>query len=141
MQLSTGHKFLDDVALAAFRKWRFKPGTVSQVRIPITFLLHFLYVRALGDRLWLQSVTDWSLPYYPLQAVQKGLTGSGVAVMKIDAQTGSVTSAAMLKSTGQKILDKAALQAFRQWRFKPGTLTTLQIPIEFTRVSPTTGRR
>jgi TonB family protein len=57
--------------------------------------------------------------------------------MKIDAQTGSVTSAVMLKSTGQKILDNAALQAFRQWRFKPGTLTTLDIPIEFTRASPT----
>ena len=56
--------------------------------------------------------------------------------MKIDAQTGSVTSAVMLKSTGQRILDSAALQAFRQWRFKPGTLTTLDIPIEFTRASP-----
>jgi TonB family protein len=137
MQLSTGHSFLDDVALAAFRKWRFKPGTVSQVRIPITFSMRFLYVRTLGDMSWLQNVTNWSLPYYPLQAVQKGLTGSGVAVMKIDAQTGSVTSAVMLKSTGQKILDNAALQAFRQWRFKPGTLTTLDIPIEFTRASPT----
>jgi TonB family protein len=137
MQVSIGHRFLDDVALAAFRKWRFKPGSVSQVRIPITFSLRGLYVRTLGDRSWLQSATNWSLPYYPLLAIQKGLTGSGVAVMKIDAQTGSVTSAVMLKSTGHRILDSAALQAFRQWRFKPGTLTTLDIPIEFTRASLT----
>jgi TonB family protein len=81
----------------------------------------------------LQNVTNWLLPYYPLSAVNKGLTGSGIAMLKIDAHSGSVTSAAMLKGTGHEILDSAALQAFRQWRFKPGTLTTLQIPIEFTR--------
>jgi len=135
MQLSTGHKFLDDVALATFRKWRFRPGTVSQVRIPITFSLRFLYVRALGDRSWLQNVTNWFLPYYPLAAVYKGLSGSGVAIVRIDAQTGSVTSASMLKSTGQKILDNAALQAFPKWRFKPSTLTTLEFAIEFMRAS------
>jgi TonB family protein len=136
MQLSTGHKFLDDVALAAFRKWRFRPGTVSHVRIPITFSMRSLYVRVLGNRSWLQNVTNWSLPYYPLQAIYKGVTGSGVAILKIDARTGSVTSASMLKSTGRQVLDNAMLQAFRQWRFKPGTLTTLEIPIEFTSVSP-----
>src|SRR5437773_12157420 len=123
IQLSTGHKFLDDVALATFRKWRFRPGTVSEVRIPITFSLRFLYVRVLGDRLWLQNTTHWFLPYYPRKAVWGGVTGSGVAILKIDARTGSVTSASMLKSTGQEILDSAALQAFRQWRFKPRTLT------------------
>jgi TonB family protein len=137
MELSTGHIFLDDVALATFRKWRFRPGTVSQVRIPITFSLRFLYVRALGDRSWLQNVTNWFLPFYPLEAVDKGLTGSGVAILKIDAQTGSVTSAAMLKSTGHLMLDRAALLAFREWRFKPRTLTTLEIPIEFVRASLT----
>ena len=137
MQLSTGHKFLDDVALATFPKWRFRPGTVSEVRIPITFSLHFLYVRTSGNRSWLQNATHWFLPYYPREAVYGGLTGSGVAILKIDARTGSVTSASMLKSTGQEILDNAALQAFRQWRFKPRTLTTVEIRIEFTKASPT----
>jgi len=136
MQLSTGHKFLDDLALEAFRKWRFKPGSVSQVRIPITFCMRSLYVRSLGERSWLQNVTNWSLPYYPLQAIYKGVTGSGVGIMKIDAQSGSVSSASMLKSTGHQILDNAALQAFRQWHFKPGTLTTLEIPVEFARAAP-----
>ena len=137
MQLSTGHRFLDDVALATFRKWRFRPGTVSEVRIPITFSLRFLYVRTSGDRLWLQNATYWFLPYYPREAIYGGVTGSGVAILKIDPRTGSVTSASMLKSTGQEILDNVALLAFRQWRFKPGTVTTLEIPIEFTKASPT----
>jgi TonB family protein len=38
----------------------------------------------------------------------------------------------MQKSTGHKSLDGAAVFAFRQWRFKPGTVTTLEIPIQFT---------
>ena len=133
MQRSMGHKVLDDAALATFRQWRFRPGTVSEVRIPIRYVLgrFHVYVRALGDWSWLQNVTYWFLPDYPLQAIYGGVTGSGVAILKIDPRTGSVTSASMLKSTGQGILDGAAIQAFRQWRFTSGTLTTLEIPIEF----------
>ncbi len=36
---STGSPFLDNAALAGFRRWRFKPGTVSSVACPVTFTL------------------------------------------------------------------------------------------------------
>ena len=36
---STGSPFLDNAAVTGFRKWRFKPGTVSSVTCPITFTL------------------------------------------------------------------------------------------------------
>jgi len=36
---STGNQFLDNAALAGFRRWRFKPGTVSSVICPVTFTL------------------------------------------------------------------------------------------------------
>lgn len=39
MLRSTGSPFLDNAALSGFRRWRFKPGTVSSVRCPITFTL------------------------------------------------------------------------------------------------------
>lgn len=39
MAKSTGSPFLDNAALSGFRRWRFKPGTVSSVRCPITFTL------------------------------------------------------------------------------------------------------
>ena len=89
------------------------------------------YVRTRGHTLWLQNATYWFLPEYPREARDKGVTGKGVAVVKIDPQTGYVTSASMLKSTGQGILDNAALRAFR-WRFKPRSVTALEIPIQFT---------
>jgi TonB family protein len=36
---STGSPYLDNAAATAFRRWRFKPGTVARVRCPITFTL------------------------------------------------------------------------------------------------------
>jgi TonB family protein len=39
MSQSTGSGILDNSALSAFRRWRFKPGTASQIKIPITFLM------------------------------------------------------------------------------------------------------
>ena len=34
---SSGHKILDDAALAAFSQWQFIPGRLSKVTIPFTF--------------------------------------------------------------------------------------------------------
>jgi TonB family protein len=71
-------------------------------------------------------------PAYPMEARRDRLTGSGVALLEVDKRTGYVTSARMLQSIGHKILDDAALKAFRQWRFKPGTKSEIKIPINYT---------
>lgn len=39
MAKSTGHAFLDNAAITGFRRWRFKPGSVSTVTCPVTFSL------------------------------------------------------------------------------------------------------
>jgi protein TonB len=39
MAESTGSPVLDNAAVTAFRRWRFRPGTVSRIRAPITFTL------------------------------------------------------------------------------------------------------
>src|SRR5205823_907679 len=70
-------------------------------------------------------------PEYPSAARLQHLTGSGVAVVQVDPRSGQVTSARILESTGHKILDDAALKAFRQWRFKPGTTSEVQVPIRY----------
>jgi TonB family protein len=71
-------------------------------------------------------------PAYPFVAWRNEYSGEGVALLEVDKRTGSVTSATMLKSTGRRILDDAALKAFRQWRFKPGTVAKVKVPIRFT---------
>jgi TonB family protein len=122
---STGWGALDNAALETFRKWRFKPGTVRKVRIPVAFGFH-------RHRSWSEGAMYGVHPEYPPEARAKGLTGSGIVLVKIDPRTGLVASASMLKSTGPEILDNAALRAFRQWHFKPGMLTSVEIPVEFT---------
>jgi periplasmic protein TonB len=39
MEASTGSPVLDNAAVTGFRRWRFKPGTVSRVKSPITYTL------------------------------------------------------------------------------------------------------
>lgn len=39
MAQSTGSPILDNSAVSAFRRWRFKPNTVSKVKIPITYTM------------------------------------------------------------------------------------------------------
>ena len=72
-------------------------------------------------------------PVYRAEWAKQGLTGKGVVLVNIDKQTGYVTGARMLTSTGNQQLDGAVLEAYSQWRFDPRTVTVsqLKIPIEF----------
>jgi len=70
-------------------------------------------------------------PVYRPEWAKQGLTGRGVVLVTIDQQTGNVTGVRMLQSTGNAQLDGAALQAYSQWRFQPGTGSQVKIPIEF----------
>src|SRR5947199_10565648 len=83
-------------------------------------------------------------PAYRAEWAKQGLTGKGVVLVNIDKQTGNVTGARMLTSTGNQQLDGAALQAYSQWRFEPRTVAVsqLKIPIEFAkRPAPQSARR
>jgi TonB family protein len=71
-------------------------------------------------------------PQYPYEARARRQVGAGVAIVMVDPNTGLVTNAEMAKSTGYQLLDKAALNAFRQWQFKPGRVAMVKIPITFT---------
>jgi TonB family protein len=71
-------------------------------------------------------------PLYPLEAREERMIGHGMAILSVDTRTGMVMAARMEPSTGHKILDDAALTAFRQWRFKAGTLSKVRIPVRFT---------
>jgi TonB family protein len=72
-------------------------------------------------------------PVYRTEWAKQRLTGKGVVLVNIDKQTGKVTGARMLTSTGNQQLDGSALEAYSQWRFDPRTVAVsqLKIPIEF----------
>jgi TonB family protein len=70
-------------------------------------------------------------PEYPYEARSRHLTGTGIAVIRVDSTTGMVVDAAMEQTIGNPILDSCAILAFRRWRFKPGTPPRVRIPITF----------
>ena len=70
-------------------------------------------------------------PAYPYEARRQRTIGSGIAVLTIDSATGDVIEVLMTQSTGSPILDNATITAFRRWRFRPGTVSTVQTPITY----------
>jgi TonB family protein len=70
-------------------------------------------------------------PDYRPEWAKQGLKGKGVVLVTINPKTGTVTGARMLQSTGSQLLDGAALQAYSRWRFQPGSVSQVKMPIEF----------
>ena len=70
-------------------------------------------------------------PRYPVDAQGRHPQGYGVVLMHVDRKTGRVISARMRQSTGNKLLDDAAIAAFSHWRFRPGSAAYIHSPITF----------
>jgi len=71
------------------------------------------------------------LPVYPYQAKHHHIAGDGVCIVTVDTASGKVTDATMKQSSGNAILDKSTTDAFRQWRFKPRTVSRVRVPISY----------
>jgi TonB family protein len=71
------------------------------------------------------------LPEYTYEMKRRNLTGNGVCVVIVDTATGTVTNATMFQSTGSPLLDKLTTQTFKNWRFKPGTVSEVRVPISY----------
>jgi TonB family protein len=71
------------------------------------------------------------LPDYTYEMKRRNLSGNGICVVTVDTATGTVTNATMFQSTGNPLLDKITIQTFKTWRFKPGTVSQVRVPITY----------
>lgn len=71
------------------------------------------------------------LPDYTYEMKRRNLAGSGTCIVTVDTATGTVTNAIMFKSTGNPLLDRLTIQTFKTWRFKPGTVSEVRVPISY----------
>lgn len=75
-------------------------------------------------------------PVYPREAMRRGIGGS-VRVQVTVAPDGSVERMDVAQSSGNRYLDRAAMDAVRRWRFNPAMRNgqpvseTVVIPVEF----------
>ena len=116
------HKELDDCALKAFRQWRFRPHTVKAVIVPATFV----YAN--------QKVSEARrLAIYAPDPPQPATWHHGTGTFRfiVDYETGKVTDVQIIKSTGRPSFDQDAVNAYRQWRFLPHKVRSIDANVGF----------
>jgi TonB family protein len=71
-------------------------------------------------------------PIYPYEARRQRIIGSGIALLAVDPTGGNVTSVRMTHSCGNAILDHATRDTLQRWRFKRGSVISVEVPITYT---------
>ena len=91
---------------------------------------YFYRVSPAGSPLKQEPALYAGRPEYPVDARHEHLTGSGVFALHI-RRDGTVERVEVLRSIGHPILDQAAIAAFRDWRFRPRSISTIRVPIRY----------
>jgi TonB family protein len=71
-------------------------------------------------------------PKYPYEARARHIIGRGMYDIRMDTKSGLVTRVVVVQSTGSKVLDEAAVDAFSKWRARPGKISHIRVPVNFT---------
>ncbi len=114
---------LSEAALAALRQWEYEPFVVDGKPCPVSFTVTVTF--ALNKKkeperiatLLKPQILKKTPPVYPEAAFKAGVEGPVVLEATID-ESGSVTDARVLES-GNADLSKAAIEAVRQWKYRP----------------------
>lgn len=77
------------------------------------------------------GVIKFVYPEYPPALIGYGWNGKGRFLLKVNPKTGDVDEVKVLRSTGHVLLDEVSAKAFFQWKFQPGVVTQVQVPVEF----------
>jgi TonB family protein len=107
-----------------------KPSTTPQVSaLDIHGIRH--YPTGGQQPTWLTDAVARMGPEYSLYDRIHRHQGSGLFRLIIDPKNGIVGKVVVLKSTGFRTLDYAAIVAFRQWRWKPRIWKEVDFPVTF----------
>jgi TonB family protein len=81
---------------------------------------------------WMNDAVSRVAPQYPSNERAQRHFGSGLLRLTLDLKTGTVTKIQVLQSTRFAALDQSAIDALRQWRWRPGKWKEIDVPITFT---------
>jgi TonB family protein len=85
-----------------------------------------------GHAPWLDDRIAVIAPKYALEDLRLHHEGSGWFRLILDLHTGRVKQVLLAKSTGFSSLDRSAITAFREWRWKPGKWKEVEMRTDFT---------
>jgi len=83
-----------------------------------------------GEERWKVAVSH-PTPKYPAEARRGHITGKSLFHLHVSYATGDVTSVEILTSTGHPILDKAAVDTLKRWKFRPHSVIGVKVPVAF----------
>ena len=130
---TTGHQILDAAAIQAFRKWRFAPGVIRAVKIPVRFSL------AKGYSLGLPKIGANAIytpvPPYPPDAFRWNIRGTGQFWVIVNFESGEVEGRQVLQTIGDGRFDRSVTNTLRKWRFRPRTTHSFKMPFSFTNIA------
>lgn len=107
---STAHKILDNAAISALRRWRFRAHSPPAIIVPVDFNVRGYTVDE-AQRLAVKCVEPQLPPTWH--------HGKAVYRFIVDYESGDVTDVQIIKSSGIPKFDEAVVTAYRQWRFPP----------------------
>ena len=80
---------------------------------------------------WVSDIANSIGPEYSPRDRSLYNQGRGLFRLTLDLKTGAVLKITVAQSTGTSTLDRSALVALRQWRWKPGKWKEVDMPISF----------
>ena len=161
MAQSTGSPLLDEAALSAFRRWRFKAGSpVAVVKVPVSFTLpsssgpvvvtqpggfgnvpdvaiESLYAattpggKTLAAHELKPLILSAPMPKQTLEMIGYLRLKIGVFLLTV-ADDGTVSNIEILQSTGHRRPDDEIIRALKRWRFRPGSVRQVRVPSYYT---------
>ena len=128
--LKSADKRLNVAALDAVKQWRFMPARLNGS--PVSEALYVLFADAAKadqqqERNTIRRLTiSTPQPEYPQAARLLRITGNGLFIMRVQIASGRVKQVTVLRTTGNNLLDAAAIKGLTQWQFKPGALPSIK---------------
>ena len=131
VEKSTGHALLDYAGKKALMRWRSNPHELSVMTVPFRFRLADPEGRSYVEKV---RAARRFATYSPMPTTPTGLWrsyfrgGYGVYRMIVDSNTGRVVEVKVVDTSSSARIDDTAIKAFRQWRFRPHTVTSVTVP-------------
>jgi TonB family protein len=132
-----GHPLLRQAAVEAIKQWKYEPYIVEGEKKPVQFtvVLRFRLPQKNEDKSLLISseqvpkIIKKVPPKYPEEALKAGVSGKVVIEATTDKE-GNVKEA--IVTDGFPLLNQAAIDAIKQWKYEPYILKGVKKAVKFT---------
>jgi TonB family protein len=132
------HPVLDADAVKSVEKWRFKPGMKDGKLVPVQIEIQVSFslapakpekekVYEPGDDIVLPVPITEVKPAYPRELMAAGVQGTVLLECVVD--TDGTAKAIAVRKPLNPVLDAAAVDALKQWRFEPGRRQGEAVPV------------